>query len=146
MPSKGSETKNPKKLKGSPLGSEKLVQAFAVPSSPDKSDVVAWGEPSGLFGAAASLSPAAPVYITEDVFASALEGVEERLMALIASYLPERKHGRSSSLPSGPLAAEQLSPEEIDFFFFHLGDQAEGHSDVSPSKESTAEEHFSASD
>lgn len=72
MPSKCSGSKPPKTPRVSTSGSEDLGHASAVPSSPDKSEVLALG--LGLLGSAAILSPSAPVYITEEVFASALGG------------------------------------------------------------------------
>ncbi|XP_040215119.1 olfactory receptor 6C65-like [Rana temporaria] len=113
MAPKGSGTaKNAKKQKGSPSGSEDLGHTSMVPYSPEIPGVIA----------------------------STLGGLEQRLTALIAASLPDRKRARSPSPRSQSLGPMNF-PTEGDF----LEDQADEELERSDSEESTIEEPFSAS-
>lgn len=144
MAPKGSGTaknaKTAKKQKGSPSGLEDLGRTSMVPYSPEIPGVGAPGEPSEL-GAAASPTLTPPVYVTEKVLASTLGGLEQKLAALFAASLPERKRARSPSPRVQYLATENFSLEEVDF----PGDQADEDLEGSDSEESTIETPFSKS-
>lgn len=80
--------KSPKTL---PSGSKDLSHAPTVPSSPERPEAANQDEPSGLIGAAPVSNISAPVYVTEEVFSSALVGLEEKLAALIASQCGKKR-------------------------------------------------------
>lgn len=70
---------------------------------------------------------AAPAYVTEDVLAAALVGLEGRLAALIsASSQKSRKQGRSPFIALGSLSDDQQSDgnDDVD----ESGDQDQGQS------------------
>ena len=144
MAPKGSGTKgakNAKKQKGSPSDSEDLSQATPVLSSPNKPEEVALDEPLGMFGALAGPNHPNPVFVTEDMLATSLSGLEQRLTTLISNSFPGRKRTRSPSPKLVSSDAEILSPEEYE----SQEDQMEQNLEGSEIEESTIEEPFSAS-
>ena len=143
MAPKGSGSKgakNAKKQKGSPSDSEDMSQAMPVLSPPSSQVVAALVEPIGGSGAAAGPDPPNPVFVTEEMLAASLGGLEERLAAMFAKSLPGKKRTRSPSPKFVSSDAEILSPEELEFQEDLLDENPEG----SEIEESTVEEPFSA--
>lgn len=94
-------------------------------------------------GIADSPNIPAPVYITEDVLASGLVGLEERLASLItkSSGIGGKKRMRSPS----PTLEPQMWGQWADDVESPSEGQEEGKSDDSSSEETISEELFSAS-
>ncbi|PIO36457.1 hypothetical protein AB205_0015730 [Aquarana catesbeiana] len=80
-----------------------------------------------------------PVYITQEVFSSTINGLEERLMAVITSSLSGRKRTRPSSVSQNPQAEELWDKGEES-----LSEDRDG-TDDSSSEESGGEGPSSAS-
>ena len=100
--------KTVKKPKGSPSGSED-IQNLVAPTTPECPEVVVLGEPSGLLGAMAGPTQPAPSYVTEEMLASTLGGLERRMAALITASLSGKKRVRSPSPRSESLEEDILS-------------------------------------
>lgn len=138
MVRRGGRTTPKKGSQGTPSSSKKPKLTSAMASSPERSEVAGQSEPSGLANAATVSNTAAPLYITEKVFSSAMIGLEERLVALIASQCGS-KSDRSPSITQDP-QTEELGSGEDEFL---SGEREEA--DDSSSEGSNAEGPPSAS-
>ena len=101
-------------------------------------------EPLGRSGAEATSDPPNPVFITESMLATSLEGLEKRLAAMIAKSTPGKKRTRSPSPECGPSDAEVLSPGGFELQEDHLdrdqiGSEVEGSANEEPCSASQAE-------
>ena len=128
-------TKGAKKQRGSPSDSEDTSQSTPPPGND------ALVEPEGGSGAEAGPDPPNPVFITEEMLAVSLGGLEKRLAAMITNSMPGKKRTRSPSPKSVSSDAEVLSPEEVELQEDQLDQNLEG----SEAEESTVEESFLAS-
>ena len=133
--------KNTKKQKGSPSDSEDMSQAMPVLSPPVDPGMAALVEPIGGSGAEAGPDPPNPVFITEEMLAISLGGLEKRLAAMIANSLPDKKRTRSPSPKCVYSDAEVLSLGDLESQEDLVDQNLEG----SELEDSTVEEPFSAS-
>ena len=98
-------------------------------------------EPLGGSGVEASSDPPNPVFVTEEMLALSLGGLEKRLATMIVNSMSGKKRTRSPSPGGVPPDAEVLSLGELEAQENHSDQDHEG----SGNEESTYEEPVSAS-
>ncbi|PIO32730.1 hypothetical protein AB205_0089760 [Aquarana catesbeiana] len=142
MPTKKDTTKTKKILKVLPPGARISSHISTLSSSPELPVMASQGESLEQIDGATASHISAPVYVTEDVLSSTLQGLEGRLAALIASSIQmDRKHARSPCPTSEPLQGEQWAQDDV----LPSVDQEEKQTDDSSVEETMVDEPFSAS-